>query len=114
MYDLKKRADSDTSRLKADLGVGIYRNEAGVYQELDVVKQVSLARAKTLRLRTVLNLNVNAEFTIAGKERTGRSQPRPRCMLHHLCLLERECPSNDKNSMSSLQEIEGFWTRHLG
>lgn len=49
MYDLKKRADGDTSRLKVDLGVGIYRNEAGVYQELDVVKQVSL---EILRLRT--------------------------------------------------------------
>jgi aspartate/tyrosine/aromatic aminotransferase len=50
MYDLKKRADSDTSRLKVDLGVGIYRNEAGVYQELDVVKQVSLAQAKDASL----------------------------------------------------------------
>lgn len=41
MYDLKKRADSDLSPSKVDLGVGIYRNEQGAYQELQCVKAVS-------------------------------------------------------------------------
>lgn len=41
MYDLKKRADSDSSPSKVDLGVGIYRNEQGAYQELQCVKEVS-------------------------------------------------------------------------
>ncbi|KAJ3538061.1 hypothetical protein NM208_g6071 [Fusarium decemcellulare] len=43
MYFLKKNADEDTFQDKADLGVGIYRNEEGVYSELDAV-----AQAKTI------------------------------------------------------------------
>lgn len=42
MFVLKTSADADTSREKVDLGVGIYRNEAGRYQELEAVKQVEL------------------------------------------------------------------------
>ncbi|KAI8295504.1 Aspartate aminotransferase [Colletotrichum sp. SAR11_240] len=38
MFDLKKGSDNDHSPEKVDLGVGIYRNEAGLYQELEVVK----------------------------------------------------------------------------
>lgn len=40
MFILKKAADSDLHPEKVDLGVGIYRSEAGTYQELDVVKLV--------------------------------------------------------------------------
>jgi aspartate aminotransferase len=43
MFILKKKADEDVSPEKADLGVGIYRNEAGLYSELDSVKQVRLS-----------------------------------------------------------------------
>ncbi|USP82132.1 Dicarboxylic amino acid permease [Curvularia clavata] len=39
MFDLKARADADTNPHKIDLGVGIYRSEAGSYQELGVVKR---------------------------------------------------------------------------
>ncbi|OBR16148.1 Aspartate aminotransferase [Colletotrichum higginsianum IMI 349063] len=39
MFTLKKNADNDRSLEKIDLGVGIYRNEAGSYQELEVVRQ---------------------------------------------------------------------------
>uniref|UniRef100_A0A8H7KFP4 Aminotransferase class I/classII large domain-containing protein n=1 Tax=Bionectria ochroleuca TaxID=29856 RepID=A0A8H7KFP4_BIOOC len=39
MYDLKMRADNDKSSAKVDLGVGIYRNNVGQYQELQVVKK---------------------------------------------------------------------------
>jgi hypothetical protein len=42
MFDLKNSADNDQSPLKVDLGVGIYRNENGVYQELASVKEVGL------------------------------------------------------------------------
>lgn len=41
MFILKQRADSDVDPEKVDLGVGIYRSEAGSYQELEVVKLVS-------------------------------------------------------------------------
>lgn len=40
MYELKKRADADTSERKVDLGVGIYRNEEGLYQEPQCIKEV--------------------------------------------------------------------------
>lgn len=40
MFILKKDADSDFNPDKVDLGVGIYRSEAGNYQELEVVKLV--------------------------------------------------------------------------
>ncbi|UKZ69362.1 uncharacterized protein TrAtP1_010370 [Trichoderma atroviride] len=46
MYNLKKRADSDLSPSKVDLGVGIYRNEQGAYQELQCVKEAKQVLAK--------------------------------------------------------------------
>jgi aspartate aminotransferase len=42
MNYLKKNADGDLSPLKVDLGVGIYRNKNGIYQELECVKKVSI------------------------------------------------------------------------
>ena len=40
MFFLKKAAEEDTSPHKVDLGVGVYRDEAGTYQELNVVREV--------------------------------------------------------------------------
>lgn len=40
MYLLKTAADNDLSPEKADLGVGIYRNESGLYSELEAVAKV--------------------------------------------------------------------------
>lgn len=42
MFELKKQADSDHTDLKVDLGVGIYRNEAGAYHFLTCVQEVRL------------------------------------------------------------------------
>ena len=42
MFELKVKADSDTHPHKIDLGVGIYRDEEGHYQELKAVKLVSV------------------------------------------------------------------------
>ncbi|KXH39962.1 aspartate aminotransferase [Colletotrichum simmondsii] len=42
MFTLKRDADNDASPEKVDLGVGIYRNEEGSYQELEVVKKAKL------------------------------------------------------------------------
>lgn len=41
MFFLKKKADEDTSPEKVDIGVGIYRNERGTYEEFAVVKEAS-------------------------------------------------------------------------
>lgn len=40
MFELKVQADGDTSPNKVDLGVGIYRNEQGVYHEMKALKDV--------------------------------------------------------------------------
>lgn len=40
-FYLKKKADLDNDPTKVDVGVGIYRNEQGTYQELTVVKKVA-------------------------------------------------------------------------
>lgn len=40
MHRLKIAADKDLSPQKADLGVGIYRNESGLYSELKAVAKV--------------------------------------------------------------------------
>lgn len=45
MYHLKVRADGDTNPVKVDLGVGIYRNEQGVYNEMKVLKDVSIGQS---------------------------------------------------------------------
>lgn len=45
MYRLKVEADADSHPNKVDLGVGIYRNEAGVYHELSAVKLVRIPSA---------------------------------------------------------------------
>ncbi|CAI7586761.1 unnamed protein product [Penicillium pancosmium] len=39
MYGLKIAADKDKSPLKVDLGVGVYRNELGDYNEMGVLKK---------------------------------------------------------------------------
>jgi hypothetical protein len=40
MYAVKKACDEDHDAQKVDLGVGIYRNEEGLYHELDALKRV--------------------------------------------------------------------------
>lgn len=42
MYGLKIAADEDKSPLKVDLGVGVYRNELGNYNEMSVLRKVNL------------------------------------------------------------------------
>lgn len=54
MFILKKDADNDLDSEKVDLGVGIYRNEAGNYQELEVVKLVGQT-CNSSQLMPVLN-----------------------------------------------------------
>lgn len=44
IYFLKKKADEDPSPRKVDLGVGIYRDETGKYQEFESIKKESSAK----------------------------------------------------------------------
>ncbi|KAM0544502.1 hypothetical protein ACHAPJ_011796 [Fusarium lateritium] len=46
MFFLKNAADQDLSPEKIDLGVGIYRNEAGLYSELEAVARAKIVLAK--------------------------------------------------------------------
>ncbi|QGI79903.1 hypothetical protein CEK25_006632 [Fusarium fujikuroi] len=46
MYFLKRAADQDTSPDKVDLGVGIYRNESGLYGQLGSVAKAKIVLAE--------------------------------------------------------------------
>ncbi|KAK7426565.1 hypothetical protein QQZ08_006895 [Neonectria magnoliae] len=59
MYHLKVQADGDTSPEKVDLGVGIYRNEQGVYNEMKVLKDVTTGNPSYLN---------NAAKLVFGKD----------------------------------------------
>ena len=45
---LKKAADEDKSPQKVDVGVGVYRNEDGKYQELETLKWVRVPDTDTI------------------------------------------------------------------
>uniref|UniRef100_A0A8H7KCK1 Aminotransferase class I/classII large domain-containing protein n=1 Tax=Bionectria ochroleuca TaxID=29856 RepID=A0A8H7KCK1_BIOOC len=61
MYELKLRADGDTNPNKVDLGVGIYRNEQGLYHELKALKDAKDHLAAT-------NPNHDYEVTTGNAE----------------------------------------------
>ncbi|KAJ4253764.1 hypothetical protein NW762_010158 [Fusarium torreyae] len=61
MYELKVRADGDTNPSKVDLGVGIYRNEQGLYHEFKALKDAKDHLAAT-------NPNHDYEITTGNVE----------------------------------------------
>ncbi|KAF6829004.1 aspartate aminotransferase [Colletotrichum musicola] len=98
MFTLKKNADTDLSSRKVDLGVGIYRNEAGVYQELEVVKQAK-------KQLDQLNLGHDYELTTGDPE--------------YLELAAEVMFGNDSDALksgriSSVQTISGTGANSLG
>ncbi|KAM0326288.1 hypothetical protein ACHAQA_006886 [Verticillium albo-atrum] len=58
---LKRGADNDVSSAKVDVGVGIYRNESGLYQELECVSRAKLELAAA-------NAGHDYEITTGNKE----------------------------------------------
>ena len=42
IQELNKRLAADTTRVKVDLGAGVYRNEDGEYHQLSVIRKVKL------------------------------------------------------------------------
>ncbi|KAM6487565.1 aspartate aminotransferase [Trichoderma sp. SZMC 28011] len=97
MYTLKKWADGDTCDQKADLGVGIYRNEAGVYQEMDCIKQAKVELSKQ-------SLGHDYEVTTGNPE-----------FLHHAArlILGQDCSRLVSNHVASVQTISGTGANHL-
>ncbi|KAL6798258.1 aspartate aminotransferase [Trichoderma sp. SZMC 28012] len=97
MYTLKKWADGDTCDQKADLGVGIYRNEAGVYQEMDCIKQAKVELSKQ-------KLGHDYEVTTGNPE-----------FLHHAARLifSQDCSRLAANHVASVQTISGTGANHL-
>ncbi|KAI4600070.1 hypothetical protein KJ359_001171 [Pestalotiopsis sp. 9143b] len=98
MFWLKKRADSDTSPEKVDVGVGIYRNEQGRYQELEVVREAKRRLEK-------LDLGHDYEVTTGEPE---------------FLRLAAEVMFGKGNSLASsgrvasVQSISGTGANHLG
>ncbi|KAI0130470.1 pyridoxal phosphate-dependent transferase [Xylariales sp. AK1849] len=66
MFFLKKKAEEDTSPNKVDVGVGVYRNEDGKYQELDVY-QLTTGDEEFLRLAGELIFGESNELLKSGR-----------------------------------------------
>lgn len=71
MYALKRGADADTAPGKVDLGVGIYRNEAGQYHELEAIKLVRFPKAMLHPVSAKL-----IKEDAVGKGRAGETESR--------------------------------------
>ncbi|KAH7171685.1 pyridoxal phosphate-dependent transferase [Fusarium sp. MPI-SDFR-AT-0072] len=97
MYFLKRAADQDTSPEKVDLGVGIYRNESGLYSQLG-----SVAKAKTVLAEN--DPGHDYEITI-GNQR----------FLNHAArlLFGQDCELLQSGSIASVQTISGTGANHL-
>ncbi|GKU09367.1 aspartate aminotransferase [Fusarium langsethiae] len=97
MFFLKNVADQDSSPDKADLGVGIYRNESGQYSELKAVAQAKTVLAKK-------NLGHDYEIT------TGNGQ-----FLTHAAhlLFGKESTRLSSGHVASVQTISGTGANHL-
>ncbi|KAI8654213.1 hypothetical protein LRP88_01757 [Fusarium phalaenopsidis] len=97
MFILKKKADEDVSPEKADLGVGIYRNEAGLYSELNSVKQAKLALAQN-------DPGHDYELT------TGNAQFLEKAAA---LLFGKDCQKLKSGQIASVQTISGTGANHV-
>ncbi|CAG9940035.1 unnamed protein product [Clonostachys rosea f. rosea IK726] len=97
MYDLKMRADNDKSSAKVDLGVGIYRNNVGQYQELQVVKKAKKILAQN-------DPGHDYEVT-TGNELFLRNAAE--------LMFGQDCPRLSSNHIASVQTISGTGAVHL-
>ncbi|CEI70831.1 hypothetical protein FVEN_g691 [Fusarium venenatum] len=97
MFFLKNVADQDSSPEKADLGVGIYRNESGHYSELEAVAQAKLVLAEN---------NPGHDYEIT----TGNGQ-----FLNHAAnlLFGKECQRLKSGHVASVQTISGTGANHI-
>ncbi|KAL7933031.1 aspartate aminotransferase [Trichoderma chlorosporum] len=97
MYMLKKWADSDTNSQKADLGVGIYRNEAGQYHEMDCVKRAKVELSKQ---------NVGHDYEVT----TGNAE-----FLRYAAelIFGQACSRLAAEHVASVQTISGTGANHL-
>ncbi|KAM5352919.1 hypothetical protein ACJ41O_005641 [Fusarium nematophilum] len=97
MFDLKKLADGDASPEKADLGVGIYRSEEGVYSELKAVKQAKLELAKNDPGHDYELTTGNPEF-LQGAARL---------------MFGQDCKRLNSKQIASVQTISGTGANHI-
>ncbi|KAF5237430.1 hypothetical protein FANTH_10792 [Fusarium anthophilum] len=97
MYFLKLAADQDTSEDKVDLGVGIYRNESGLYSQLG-----SVAKAKEILAEN--DPGHDYEITIGNQG-----------FLNHAArlLFGKDCDLLQSGNIASVQTISGTGACHL-
>ncbi|PLB45413.1 aspartate aminotransferase [Aspergillus steynii IBT 23096] len=97
MYGLKIAADGDQSPLKVDLGVGIYRNELGAYNEMSVLR-----KAKD----ELYALNPDHDYEVT----TGN----PRYLANAAKVaFGGDSPVLDESRIASVQTISGTGSIHL-
>ncbi|SCN79660.1 related to aspartate aminotransferase, cytoplasmic [Fusarium fujikuroi] len=97
MYFLKRAADQDTSPDKVDLGVGIYRNESGLYGQLGSVAKAKIVLAEN---------DPGHDYEI----RIGNQR-----FLNHAArlLFGQECELLQSGRIASAQTISGTGACHL-
>ncbi|KAI1291183.1 aspartate aminotransferase [Xylaria venustula] len=98
IFFLKKTADEDLDPRKVDVGVGIYRNEDGKYQELDVVR-------KAKRRLDQLDLGHDYEITTGDAAFLG---------LAAQVLFSTHSDLLESGRVSSVQTLSGTGACHLG
>ncbi|KAF3003349.1 hypothetical protein E8E14_002600 [Neopestalotiopsis sp. 37M] len=98
MFWLKKRADADTSPEKVDVGVGIYRNEQGKYQELEVVREAK---------RRLEKLDLGHDYEVT----TGEAEF---LQLAANVMFGEGNSAVSSGKVASVQTISGTGANHLG
>ncbi|CAJ0547378.1 Ff.00g041320.m01.CDS01 [Fusarium sp. VM40] len=97
MYLLKTAADNDVSPQKADLGVGIYRNESGLYSELKTVTKAKKVLAKN-------DPGHDYEITI-GNEKFLNNAAR--------VMFGQDCQLLNSGNMASVRTVSGTGACHI-
>ncbi|KAG5752512.1 hypothetical protein H9Q69_003564 [Fusarium xylarioides] len=116
MYFLKLAADQDTSKDKVDLGVGIYRNESGLYSQLGSV-------AKVYTMQKPRWMSTDSRLVLQAKEILVENDPghdyeitigNQRFLNHAACLLfGQDCDLLQSGNIASVQTISGTGAVHL-
>ncbi|KAM0431521.1 hypothetical protein ACHAQK_010146 [Fusarium lateritium] len=101
MYLLKTAADNDLSPEKADLGVGIYRNESGLYSELEAV-----AKVPSIQFSVEIKNDPGHDYEITiGNEQFLNNAAR--------VMFGQDCRLLDSGHIASVQTVSGTGACHI-
>lgn len=117
MFLLKKKADADDAKIKVNLGVGIYRNEDGKYQELEVERQAKktldrLDLGHNVSRSPLLNMKLDADGELLKYTPTTRDREFLLLAADILFGIRREALLSGR--ITSVETISGTGANSLG